>query len=95
VFISSLLLPGKGIEKLQKIIEPSHFQSCTIFCTVANADMSLANKQGGNVENESFYDKLKETVSFWMNHKVKHLHTVLCMFCSLTLCVFVTLNVVN
>jgi hypothetical protein len=70
VFISSSLLPGKGIEKLQKIIESSHFQSCTIFCTVTDADMSLAFKQGGSVENESFYDKLKETVTFWMNNKV-------------------------
>lgn len=32
--------------------------------------MSLAFKQGGNVDNESFYNKLKETVTFWMNHKV-------------------------
>ena len=32
--------------------------------------MSLAFKQGGSVENESFYDKLKETVTFWMNNKV-------------------------
>jgi hypothetical protein len=72
VFISSSLLPGKGIEKLQKIIESSHFQSCTIFCTIPDADMSLVFKQAGNVENESFYDKLKETVTFWMNHKVNN-----------------------
>ena len=32
--------------------------------------MSLAFKQGMNVENESFYTRLKETVKFWMNHKV-------------------------
>ncbi len=72
MFISSSLLPGKGIEKLQKIIESSHFQSCTIFCTIPDADMSLAFKQARNVENESFYDKLKETVTFWMNHKVNN-----------------------
>lgn len=70
MFISSSLLPGKGIEKLEKIIESSHFQSCTIFCTVTDADMSLAFKQGGNADGESFYNKLKETVAFWMNHKV-------------------------
>lgn len=70
MFISSSLLPGKGIEKLQKIIECSHFQSCSIFCAVTDADMSLAFKQGGNVENESFYDKLKKTITFWMKDKV-------------------------
>ena len=68
--MSSSLLPDKGIEKLQKIIESSHFQSCTIFCTITDADMLLACKQGGNVESESFYDKFKENVIFWMNHKV-------------------------
>ena len=70
MFISSALLPGKGIEKLQKIIESSHFQSCIIFCTITDADMSLAFKQGGNIDDGSFYSKLKETVTFWMNHKV-------------------------
>lgn len=48
--------------------------------------MSLAFKQGGNIDDGSFYSNLKETVAFWMNHKVnmsKYQH------------IYLTLKVVN
>lgn len=60
-------MPGKNIEKLQKLVESSFFQSCSIFCTVADENVSVLIKQG---ENESFYAKLEEKVSEWMDHKV-------------------------
>ncbi|XP_046853756.1 sec1 family domain-containing protein 2-like isoform X2 [Xenia sp. Carnegie-2017] len=66
VFITSSLLPGKKFEKLQKLVESSYFQSCSIFCTVADENVSVLIKQG---ENESFYAKLEEKVSEWMDHK--------------------------
>ncbi|XP_028405733.1 sec1 family domain-containing protein 2-like [Dendronephthya gigantea] len=85
VFISSSLLPGKGIEKIQKIVESSHFQFCTIFCTVTDGDMSLAFKRRTNVENESFYTKLKESVKFWMNHEhaTVEIHHVPCVYANI------------
>ena len=71
----SSFLHGKTAEKIQKIVESSHFQQCLIFCTVHEYNYDLVFKQEGNAERENYLEKFKDALKYWMNNKVMNYTT--------------------